>query len=42
MELINQFITAEGNKTATVVVELAEHHRGHGQTVQMDSYYSSA
>jgi hypothetical protein len=41
MELMNQFTTAETNKTAEIVVKLSDHLLGHGHTVWMDNFYNS-
>jgi hypothetical protein len=41
MELANQFIGAETNKTAAIVVKLAENLLGHGHAVWMDNFYNS-
>ncbi|XP_021941441.1 piggyBac transposable element-derived protein 4-like [Zootermopsis nevadensis] len=41
MELANQFVTAETNKTAAIVVKLIEPLLGRGHTVWMDKFYNS-
>jgi hypothetical protein len=41
MELANQFVSAERNKTAAIVVELTENLLGRGHTVWMDNFYNS-
>jgi hypothetical protein len=41
MELANQFVSAETNKTTAVVVKLTENLLGRGHTVRMDSFYNS-
>jgi hypothetical protein len=41
MVLMSQFVTAETNKTAEIVVKLLEHLLGHGHTVWMDSWLGS-
>jgi hypothetical protein len=41
MELTNQFVTAETNKTVVTVVKLSENLLGCGHTVCMDNSYNS-
>ncbi|XP_021913795.1 piggyBac transposable element-derived protein 4-like, partial [Zootermopsis nevadensis] len=41
MELTNQFVTAETNKTAAIVVTLLGPLLGRGHTVWMDNFYNS-
>jgi hypothetical protein len=41
MELANQFVSAETNKTAAIVVKLTENLLGRGHTVWMDIFYNS-
>jgi hypothetical protein len=41
MELTNQFVTAETNKSAEIVVKLLENLLGRGHTVWMDNFYNS-
>ena len=41
MELTNQYVTAETNKTAAIVVTLLENLLGRGHTVWMDNFYNS-
>jgi hypothetical protein len=38
MELANQFVSAETNKTAAIVVKLTENLLGRGHTVRMDLF----
>jgi hypothetical protein len=41
MELANQFVSAETNKTAAIVVKLRQNLLGRGRTVWMDNFYNS-
>jgi hypothetical protein len=41
MELANQFVSAETNKTTAIVVKLTENLLGQGHTVWMDNFYIS-
>jgi hypothetical protein len=41
MGRMNQFMTAETNKTAVIVVKLSDHLLGHGHIVWMDNFYNS-
>jgi hypothetical protein len=41
MELANQFVTAETNKTAAIVVKLTESLLGRGHTVWIHNFYNS-
>jgi hypothetical protein len=41
MELTDQFVTAETNKTAATVLKLSEKLSGCGHTVCMDNFYNS-
>jgi hypothetical protein len=41
MELANQFVSAEANKTTAIVVKLGENLLGRGHTVWMDNLYNS-
>jgi hypothetical protein len=41
IELLNQFVTTETNKTAAVVKQSGR-HVGHGQSVWTDSFYNLA
>jgi hypothetical protein len=41
LELTNQFVTTEANKTAAIVLRLLENLLGRGDTVWMDSFYNS-
>ncbi|XP_023725727.1 piggyBac transposable element-derived protein 4 [Cryptotermes secundus] len=41
MELTNQYVTAEKNKTTAIVVTLLENLLGRGYTVWMDNFYNS-
>jgi hypothetical protein len=41
MELANQFLSAETNKMAAIVVKLTENLLGPGYTVWMDNFYNS-
>jgi hypothetical protein len=40
MELMNQFVTADTNKTAAIVVKLSENIFGSGSTVWMEKFYN--
>jgi hypothetical protein len=42
MELMNQFVTADINKTAAIVVKLSENIFGSGSTVWMGRFYNSS
>ncbi|PNF31583.1 hypothetical protein B7P43_G00790 [Cryptotermes secundus] len=41
MELTNQYVTAETNKTTAIVITLLENLLGRGHTVWMDNFYNS-
>jgi hypothetical protein len=41
MELTNQFVNSDTNKTAAIVFKLVEPLLGHGHTLWMDSFYIS-
>jgi hypothetical protein len=41
MELANQFVSAETNKTTAIVVKLTENLLGCGHTVWMDNFHNS-
>jgi hypothetical protein len=41
MELTNQFVTAETNKTAAIVVKLLENLLDYGHTVWVDNFHNS-
>jgi hypothetical protein len=41
VELMNQFVTADTNKTAAIVVKLSENVFGSGSTVWMEKFYNS-
>lgn len=38
---MNQFVAAETNKIAAIVIKLLEHFLGHGHAVWMDKFYKS-
>jgi hypothetical protein len=42
MELTNQFVTTETNKTAEIIVKILENLLGRGHTVWMDNFYNSS
>jgi hypothetical protein len=41
MELANQFVSAETNKTTAILVKLRENLLGRGHTVWTDNFYNS-
>jgi hypothetical protein len=41
MELANQFVSAETNETAAIIVKLTENLLGRGHTVWMNNFYNS-
>jgi hypothetical protein len=35
---MNEFVAAETNKTTAIMIQLLEHHLGHGHAVSMDKF----